>query len=277
MKIQFIVGTHPSESYSTRVAEHAAEELRKQGFDVVVSHHPLHKTALGTLLKKEEFIRENKNNQYHYERRTIHKLVERQKADLVFNFHSTPSEAWEESIYSEGKRHGPYDFLIDPPQKINAGYLREIKFDHTVSRRDLHDRTILYKKNEYLVEVRAFFRDLPTAVIHRLAKAVEANTHSSKRVSIDYLTEGTSLEKTATILGLDPKIIGRAIAKTIQKEIIPKRPTKRIYRRVARRYITKKQWEARNKRRVRMLDLIKKREAAKRRAAYASSALKHRT
>lgn len=239
MKIQFIVGTHPNESYSTRVAGHAARELEKQGVEVVISKFPLGETSLGSVLQRGVRITADSRLalQNQIDIMKARALTREEKPDLVFNFHCTmnPHSHWESGNFrdAEGKRD-VFDFEIIHKQGMKN-----------------------YPKIQiYTVEIRA----QPRMFASKLLKHLDA---IGAPIDVIQLSLSSSLEDTETKLGLSPRIMGREIAKTILSENLQYPQNTRIMRRIPRKIITPAQWEARIKRRAHLIDAMKKRKAAR--------------
>lgn len=253
MKIQFIIGTHPNESFSTVVAQHAARELRKHGIEVVLTPYPLSKTQLGNIFRKGKLLNKANDMQYFTER-TIINLLRSQNADLIFNFHSTgDNEEWK---INRGKP-AEIDYDIRPAESATS--LLRIRGLETPEKPNL-----LHKPNEFLVEVRAAVRPFPKKVAERRIRAIWGDPRLQDKNTNQHLIEGTSIEKTATELGLHARTLGLAIAKSIRTEIPKLKPYDIIRAGVPHRAITAAQWEARNKRRAHLLRMMKKRQMPKR-------------
>ena len=239
MKIQFIVGTHPNESYSTKVAEHAARELRKKGIEVIIDKIPFSKTGLGGVLQRGTRIKTD--SQFVFRNRldlTIARaLIRKEKPDVIFNFHCTmnPHSHWESGgfITSEGKRD-VFDFGI----VSKGGVINNPKIQ------------------SYVIEIRTQPRMFNSKFLIHL-DAIGAPIDSS------HFSLSSSLQDTETKLGLNPRIMGREIAKAIINEKLQNRHDEIIMRRIPRRIITPERWEKRNKRRVKLIEALKKRKAAR--------------
>ena len=255
MKIQFITGVHPNESFAERVAKDAAKFLTKMGITVVITRYPLKQTHLGQILQREKFLVNGANNARLYE--LIHKaersLIKQEKADFVFNFHTTPTGGhWIARSAGDGKSKSHLDFEI-------------INREH--DRNNYHNSPLPFQSNEFIVEVRAAYRKVPAAVMQRAHKALEKELTKYRKFKYEpehdvYVAAGTSLELTATNLGLDPRRLGKEIAKTIAKQVVSSPLSERgwVRRRIPCSPITAEQWKKRNERKVRLLDRLKKKK-----------------
>jgi len=244
VKVQFIVGTHLNETFSIIVARHVARELTKQGVQVVITKHPLRGTQIGSILQKGRLLHKQGEKEYIIERKIIRKMMEKEKADYVINFHVTPIQDYWHSkqAYFDGNQE-LYDFeLLHNKELNNSGQRAELK----------------YNPNEFLVEIRAQTRPFPRKVDERIQALIKQHPDQAWQLKVGYLSGGTSLEETATKLGLDPRIIGKEIAKAIKENVITNRDFTEIKRRVKRISITRAQWEAKNKRRAHLLQIIRK-------------------
>jgi len=251
VKILFIIGTHPTESYSTLVALHTARALRKTGVEVVIAKHPFEKTRLGHIFKNKHTKVVDPREQFEKERTTIRSIIAKENPLFTFNFHCTPSNhlIWitNEEQLSGGGKHSTINF--DNP----TDFIIEYKLGKN------------YSPNEFLVEIRAAYRKFPSRAETQINKSFNPSLLQSPAEIFDryssYLTIGTSAEESATNLGLDPRRIGNTIAKQISSNILTRKDFREPFKIsgiTKRNQLSRLQWRAKNKRRRQLLTRLMK-------------------
>jgi len=187
-RIVFVVNQHPTEAFSASVAVETAKHLRKAGHEIVWEKIKPGETMLGAVLRprgKKKFSERKLTDIEQNINQRILTMLEKNKADLLYDFHATPPE---NVLWKKKHTGAEHDYSFDGEYHGEQG------------------RT---------VEVKAYYQSLPKRILRKIEQRMPEVVGTFR---MDYFSKVTSPKLTRQA-GLTKEEFGKAIAERIQRQI----------------------------------------------------------